>query len=138
MEGQAVRLELHAALVSQRRLEMWGSRGTVRGSGRYWLTDGENRCPQDPPLRTTLTILLAAQPFKDQVVLVTFKVLQSLQKKQCGLKRDEGRVLDSDLPVNVASQSLEHFISPPRTGEPQHTWMTTAIRSPSHLSSSQE
>lgn len=73
-----VRLELHAALVSQRRLEMWGSRGAMRGGRGCWLADGENRYPQGPPLRTPLTVSLAARPFKDQMVLVTFKVLQSL------------------------------------------------------------
>lgn len=81
-----------------------------------WRTDAH----RDQPLRTTLTVSLAAQPFKDQVVLVTFKVLQSLDKKRCGLKRDEGWVLDSDLPVSAASLSLEHFISPAHWGTTAH------------------
>ena len=61
------------------------------------------KMPRDPPLRTALTVSPATQAFKGQVTPVTFKLLQSSDKRRCGPKREEDRNLDSEPPVSAVS-----------------------------------
>lgn len=90
------------ALVTQKRLEVWGSRGALRGSGDAgWQWDGEKGkdVQRDRPLRTALMVLPAAQPFEERVIPVLFKLLQCPDDRWCGPKSDTGWDLDSDLLV---------------------------------------
>lgn len=72
------------------------------------------KVPRGPPLRTAL--LPGADTFKEQVPAVTFKLLQSLDNRWCGLERDEGQDLDSDPQVSTVdsrpSMSLRLSIVP--------------------------
>lgn len=65
-----------------------GQRGPEGQRGMLAGIEGENGkdAHRDLPLRTALPALSAAQPFKEQVILATFKLLQNLGKRCCGPK----------------------------------------------------